>query len=93
MMRKAKVEFHYAADERNPVRYRAGADVPVKADHVAGLVADGKIELTPRELAALAEPIDLTDEERAALPPLDPSAPDDPLPYVSASTKRGRRRK
>lgn len=50
MMRKAKVEFHYAADERNPVRYRAGADVPVHSDHVAGLVAAGKIEPLPGEL-------------------------------------------
>ena len=46
-MRKALVEFHYAADGRNAVRYAACADVPVKPEHVDQLVAEGKIEGTP----------------------------------------------
>lgn len=42
-MRKALVEFHYAADGVNPVRYPAGALVPVKPQHVSALVVQGKI--------------------------------------------------
>ena len=48
-MRKALVEFHYAADGRNPVRYAAGAMVPVLPRHVAKLVADGKIASSDRK--------------------------------------------
>lgn len=42
-MHKALIEFYYAADGVNPVRYPAGALVPVRPEHVARIVADGKI--------------------------------------------------
>ncbi|MGE0290329.1 MAG: hypothetical protein AB7I42_24905 [Bradyrhizobium sp.] len=42
--RTALVEFHYARDGRNPVRYARGATVPVKPEHVVQLEAEGKIE-------------------------------------------------
>lgn len=37
---------------------------------------------------AVAAPLDLTDEERAALPALDPHAPDDPAQHVAATSPR-----
>lgn len=42
--------------------------------------ADGKIA---------GQPLDLTDEQRAALPPLDPNASDDPAEYIAGEMDGG----
>lgn len=99
MTRKALVEFHYASDGVNPIRYRAGADVPVKPEHVDKLIAEGKLAAgmnllrMPGNSMMVASPIDIADEERAELPALDPNASNDPADFIVAEPARTRRKR
>ncbi|MBE1208107.1 hypothetical protein [Aminobacter carboxidus] len=55
-------------------------------------VADlASIEISETARALPGEPLNLTDEERAALPPLDPNASDDPENRIAVAG-RGRRK-
>jgi len=62
-MHEALVEFHYAGDGKVPVRYRVGASVPVRPEHVARLVERGKI------VGDIPATTDTSDEVLGLLPP------------------------
>ena len=67
------------------VAFRAGIlSSPVPAEFAQRMRDEGKAALKP---VSHGEPLNITDEERAALPALDPNAADDPASYTTGKAK------
>jgi hypothetical protein len=75
----------WGTGDENAVAFRAGVmSSPVPAEFAQRMREEGKAA----SMSVLdGEPLNITDEERAALPALDPNAADDPATYTTGKAK------
>ncbi len=75
----------WGTDDPKAVAFRAGVmSSPVPAAFAQRMRDEGKAVSKP---VPDGEPLNITDEERAALPALDPNAADDPATYTTGKAK------